>query len=118
MNSTDESNSPDPAALEETPPIAAYVPKVKQFDTGVLFVHGIGNQERGHTLVQCAEPFLGWVKRWFVGFQSRLEDSPEYLAVQKAWAGQRCEGWPSICRNGGRRDQTRLPAHLRGRGGG
>lgn len=31
---------------------------------GVLFVHGIGDQARGDTLVQSAEPLYRWLERW------------------------------------------------------
>jgi hypothetical protein len=31
---------------------------------GLLFVHGIGNQAGGDTLLQCGEPLLRWVRRW------------------------------------------------------
>ena len=37
---------------------------VKKADLGVLFVHGIGEQLQGETLVQFADPLSTWVVRW------------------------------------------------------
>lgn len=34
------------------------------FDLGVLFVHGIGEQPQGDTLLRFAEPVLDWLDRW------------------------------------------------------
>jgi hypothetical protein len=34
---------------------------------GVLFVHGIGNQAQGDTLLGCAEPLYQWLVRWLEG---------------------------------------------------
>jgi hypothetical protein len=31
---------------------------------GVLFVHGIGNQSKGDTLLGCVEPLYQWLVRW------------------------------------------------------
>jgi hypothetical protein len=36
----------------------------KKPDLGVLFVHGIGEQRQGETLVQFADPLTTWVVRW------------------------------------------------------
>ena len=33
-------------------------------DLGVLFVHGIGNQGRGETLVTMGESLYGWLRAW------------------------------------------------------
>jgi hypothetical protein len=38
-----------------------------QFDTGVLFVHGMGGRERGETLWRFAGPILDFLQRWFDG---------------------------------------------------
>lgn len=34
---------------------------------GVLFVHGIGSQKKGETLVRFGEPFVEWITQWFEG---------------------------------------------------
>jgi hypothetical protein len=33
-------------------------------DLGILFVHGVGEQARGDTLVRFGEPIMRWVQRW------------------------------------------------------
>ncbi len=46
-------------------------------DLGVLFVHGIGEQARGETLIQFGEPVLDWVRDWV-----RVRGDPErYVAA-------------------------------------
>jgi hypothetical protein len=37
----------------------------RPFSLGVLFVHGIGKQQRGDTLVAFADPLYEWLHRWF-----------------------------------------------------
>jgi hypothetical protein len=39
----------------------------KQYKVGVLFVHGIGEQAKGDTLVQCSEALQNWLNRWIKG---------------------------------------------------
>lgn len=41
-------------------------------DVGVLFVHGIGEQQSGQTVVQCAEALLDWFGRWRGGNKGQL----------------------------------------------
>ncbi|MFD4914780.1 hypothetical protein ACFWNR_16315 [Streptomyces virginiae] len=36
-------------------------------ELGVLFVHGIGSQKRGDTVLQCGEPLRLWLKEWLAG---------------------------------------------------
>src|SRR5258708_35242087 len=36
----------------------------KQHEIGILFVHGIGEQKPGETLVQFGEPMCRWIRRW------------------------------------------------------
>lgn len=36
----------------------------RRYAVGVLFVHGIGEQPRGDTLVRFAEPIVKWIERW------------------------------------------------------
>ncbi len=48
-------------------------------DLGVLFVHGIGQQDRGSTLVVCGEALHAWLRRWFAGIsRSWLAAGLEY----------------------------------------
>src|SRR5207249_4006489 len=37
----------------------------KEYDLGVVFVHGIGSQVQGGTLMQFGEPLFRWLFRWF-----------------------------------------------------
>lgn len=37
-------------------------PRAPKADLGVLFVHGIGTQQRGDTLLQFAEPIVHWIQ--------------------------------------------------------
>jgi hypothetical protein len=37
---------------------------VRKPEIGVLFIHGIGEQERGQTLVNMAEPTVEWIDSW------------------------------------------------------
>ncbi len=38
--------------------------RAERADTALLFVHGIGQQERGAALRQCGEPLLAWLEEW------------------------------------------------------
>lgn len=40
---------------------------VKAKTLGILFVHGIGVQRRGDTLVQCGDPMHLWLEAWSKG---------------------------------------------------
>lgn len=40
---------------------------IEEFDVGVLFVHGIGQQRRAETLVQWSAPLLRWINAWLSG---------------------------------------------------
>jgi hypothetical protein len=52
----------------EPPPSTTIVKPGPDEDTGarigVLFVHGMGEQQRGGTLQQFAEPVIQWLRRW------------------------------------------------------
>ena len=39
-------------------------PSQPSFDVGLLFVHGIGFQNRAETLVQWGEPLQAWLRQW------------------------------------------------------
>ena len=44
-------------------------------EIGILFVHGIGSQRRGETLLDFGEPLCDWVQRWIAG-ASESEKGP------------------------------------------
>jgi len=48
-------------------PAVAGPPEEKLPDLGVLFVHGIGQQKKGETLVKFSDPLTGWLARWLTG---------------------------------------------------
>ena len=53
-------------------------------DLGVLFVHGIGNQMAGQTVVQFGDPVLRWLDEW-LRFSSKLPpDEVARLAGKEA----------------------------------
>ncbi len=37
-----------------------------RYDRGILFVHGIGDQQRAETLLQCVDPLIRWLQRWLM----------------------------------------------------
>jgi hypothetical protein len=41
-------------------------------DVGVLFVHGIGEQQRADTLVQFGEALKGWLEQWLVDMDVKV----------------------------------------------
>jgi len=43
---------------------------LKPHRLGVLFVHGVGSQKKGETLVQFGEPMAIWIEQWFLGAKS------------------------------------------------
>lgn len=44
---------------------------------GVLFIHGIGKQEQGETLVGYSEPLYQWIDRWLKEAQQKISPSEE-----------------------------------------
>ena len=42
----------------------------REAQVGILFVHGIGQQTPGDTLIAFGEPLTGWVRRWVERLQS------------------------------------------------
>ena len=54
------------------------------FDLGVLFVHGIGRQGTGETLVHFGDPLLRWIDEWFT-----LGTREEEVARAEAAAGKK-----------------------------
>jgi hypothetical protein len=43
-------------------------------DLGILFIHGIGEQREGETLLQFGEPIIQWIKRWIIGHGQGPDD--------------------------------------------
>ena len=41
--------------------------KAPRYDLGVLFVHGIGDQQQGATLLQFGDPVIDTLRRWYMG---------------------------------------------------
>lgn len=42
---------------------------------GVLFVHGLGDEKRGHTLLWAGEPLAQWLQRWLDEFEAEVASS-------------------------------------------
>lgn len=63
------------------------------FSFGILFVHGIGEQPKGETLLTTADPLIRWIRRWLRGravvvfrdarlnLSSRGQDEPAHATV-------------------------------------
>jgi hypothetical protein len=47
----------------------------KPYELGVVFVHGIGQQTRGSTLVQAGDSLIFWLRRWIGGARSKSAGS-------------------------------------------
>jgi len=49
--------------------------RAKQYRLGLLFVHGMGEQERGDTITQMGDALTEWLRRWIdargAGFRIR-----------------------------------------------
>jgi len=52
------------AGVEASASVTPVIAKLKRFRVGVLFVHGIGEQPQGDTLIRFAEPVIEWITRW------------------------------------------------------
>ncbi|WP_411726116.1 hypothetical protein [Methyloglobulus sp.] len=48
---------------------------MQNFDLGILYVHGIGTQKKGETLLAFGEPMIYWLNQWFSG-ETLEKDSP------------------------------------------
>ena len=79
---------------DATPCVVASLELVAAYPLGVLFVHGIGVQEKAETLSQWTAPLLGWINEWFdaasrrLGEQARIDDLDAWLAtllVRQGW---------------------------------
>lgn len=50
-------------------------PPPKPYALGILFVHGMGEQERGDTITQMGDALTEWLRRWLGNDRFRLEDA-------------------------------------------
>lgn len=57
----------DPQPLSTVGGSGAREQNLPKFELGVLFIHGIGQQVRGETLVRLAEALVRWLERWIGG---------------------------------------------------
>ena len=74
----------------------------KRHDVGVLFVHGIGEQHQGDTLIRFAEPVIKWIKEWVASRPGHNEGSPEPVRIIESVLGkaQLKPGAPGDVRSG------------------
>jgi hypothetical protein len=49
-------------------------------DVGILFLHGIGGQDRGQTLLHFGEPIYDWLKKW-------VDSNHRRLGKKVTWSG-------------------------------
>lgn len=56
----------------------------REAEVGVLFVHGIGQQTPGDTLISFGEPLMGWVRRWVEGRRSGRWPTSSFEVVKSA----------------------------------
>ncbi len=47
-----------------------------QYDVGILFVHGIGEQPRADTLIRFGDPLCAWIERWCSEMNSPGQERP------------------------------------------
>ncbi len=85
------------AHVAETGPPAAPPPDGDGHDIGVLLVHGIGDQQRGSTLVDFGEPLHHWLVRRFEGLHRSWHAAGLTTAHQAAWFEAHGEGWLEAC---------------------
>ncbi|WP_254991367.1 hypothetical protein [Cyanobium sp. N5-Cardenillas] len=62
-------------------------------DLGVLFVHGIGQQKRGSTLVGFGEPLFRWFQERFDGIARSWSFTGLRLSQQSDWLARKEPGW-------------------------
>ena len=60
---------------------------------GVLFVHGIGEQKKGATLVACGEPLVAWLRRRFDGMARSWMPAGLHDVQQRAWFDEAAKAW-------------------------
>jgi hypothetical protein len=66
-------------------------PERQQHDLGVLFVHGIGEQERGSTLVQFGEPVYRWLDQWLLNINGSWAHTGLRFAQYREWSDRQFE---------------------------
>jgi hypothetical protein len=81
-------SDPTTTTTAETPTAAAPL-----HDLGVLFVHGIGEQKKGATLVACGEPLVIWLRRRFEGMARSWLSAGLHDVQQRAWFDKAAEAW-------------------------
>ena len=62
-------------------------------DLGVLFVHGIGEQQQGSTLVAFGEPIYRWLDRWFDGIVGSWKLVGLHQAQEVEWFERHSASW-------------------------
>jgi hypothetical protein len=62
-------------------------------DLGVLFVHGIGEQQQGSTLVGFGEPIYRWLDRWFDGLVGSWKHAGLQQAQELEWFKRHSASW-------------------------
>ncbi len=62
-------------------------------DLGVLFVHGIGEQQQGSTLVAFGEPLYRWLDRWFDGIVRSWRHTGLQHAQEQEWFIRHSASW-------------------------
>ncbi len=74
----------DPLSVTPPRPAAESAPT---HEIGVLFVHGIGQQSRGATLLDWGEPMAVWIQQWIDGLCTDIKDNDLH-----AWLSSHSEG--------------------------
>ena len=63
------------SALETLLGPDAESPREKPYKLGILFVHGMGQQERGDTITQMGDALTEWLRRWLGNDRFSLRDA-------------------------------------------
>lgn len=59
--------------------------KAPKSDVGILFVHGIGEQNKGDTLLAFADPLVRWISRGLDAIRPTAEDEKNDEPLSKVW---------------------------------
>ena len=62
-------------AIDSALRILVEPPKPKDYRLGILFVHGMGEQERGDTITQMGDALTEWLRRWLGNDRFSLQDA-------------------------------------------
>ena len=63
-------------------------PAEKTYRLGILFVHGMGQQERGDTITQMGDALTEWLRRWLgngTGSAERRNTAPGSSDRRSTW---------------------------------